>query len=198
MAVGILASPTRALRMGYDYARGGVNIEDPALLAVCPTLADPGRAPPGKHTVKIIGFQPYDLPEGPQHWDDIKEEVSPANSPTCAATPPTSPTTRSSPARRKPARPRAHEPHNWHGSCHGGAQNAAQSGNLRPVPGFATHRMPIPGLYQTGSTTHPRRLDLGRPRTQRRRRPAEGFRHQPGRRGRATGRGARLVAAAPA
>jgi phytoene dehydrogenase-like protein len=46
-------------------------------------------------------------------------------------------------------------PHNWHGSCHGGAQNAAQSANMRPVPGWAAHRMPIAGLYQTGSTTHP-------------------------------------------
>jgi phytoene dehydrogenase-like protein len=46
-------------------------------------------------------------------------------------------------------------PHNWHGSCHGGAQNAAQSGPFRPVPGWAAHRMPIAGLYQTGSTTHP-------------------------------------------
>ena len=25
----------------------------------------------------------------------------------------------------------------------------------RPVPGYAQHRMPIPGLYQTGATTHP-------------------------------------------
>jgi phytoene dehydrogenase-like protein len=31
----------------------------------------------------------------------------------------------------------------------------AQSGPLRPVPGFAQHRLPIAGLYQTGSTTHP-------------------------------------------
>ena len=30
-----------------------------------------------------------------------------------------------------------------------------QSGGLRPAPGWATHRMPIPGLYQTGGTTHP-------------------------------------------
>jgi phytoene dehydrogenase-like protein len=45
--------------------------------------------------------------------------------------------------------------HNWHGTCHGGAQNAAQSGGLRPVPGWAQHRMPIPGLYQTGATTYP-------------------------------------------
>ena len=26
---------------------------------------------------------------------------------------------------------------------------------LRPAAGWAQHRMPIPGLYQTGSTTHP-------------------------------------------
>jgi phytoene dehydrogenase-like protein len=46
-------------------------------------------------------------------------------------------------------------PHNWHGSCHGGAQNAAQAAALRPAAGWAQHRMPIAGLYQTGSTTHP-------------------------------------------
>jgi len=46
-------------------------------------------------------------------------------------------------------------PHNWHGTCHGGAQSPAQSAGLRPAPGWAQHRMPIAGLYQTGSTTHP-------------------------------------------
>jgi phytoene dehydrogenase-like protein len=45
--------------------------------------------------------------------------------------------------------------HNWHGSCHGGDLSSAQSETLRPVPGYAQHRMPIPGLYQTGATTHP-------------------------------------------
>ena len=29
------------------------------------------------------------------------------------------------------------------------------SGGNRPVPGWAAHRMPIAGLYQTGGTTHP-------------------------------------------
>ncbi|HZR57985.1 MAG TPA: hypothetical protein VFA74_14010, partial [Terriglobales bacterium] len=46
-------------------------------------------------------------------------------------------------------------PHNWHGSCHAGAWGPSQSGNMRPVPGWAQHRMPIPGLYQTGATTFP-------------------------------------------
>jgi phytoene dehydrogenase-like protein len=26
---------------------------------------------------------------------------------------------------------------------------------MRPMPGWAQHRMPIPGLYQTGATTFP-------------------------------------------
>ncbi len=45
--------------------------------------------------------------------------------------------------------------HNWHGSCHGGDMSPEQMGDRRPVPGWAQHRMPIPGLYQTGATTHP-------------------------------------------
>ncbi len=34
---------------------------------------------------------------------------------------------------------------------------------MRPVPGWAQHRMPIPGLYQTGGTTHPGGGANGRP-----------------------------------
>ena len=41
------------------------------------------------------------------------------------------------------------------GTFHGGDRTMPQSGALRPVPGWAQHRMPIPGLYQTGGTTHP-------------------------------------------
>jgi len=156
MTVGCLSHPTRALRMGYDYARGIVNLDDPVLLAVCPTVVDPGRAPPGKHTVKVIGFQPYDLAQGPQHWDEIKELVSEANLNYLRRFA-TNLTDDRILARfvESPLDLERMNPHNWHGSCHGGAQNAAQSGPLRPVPGWAGHRMPISGLYQTGSTTHP-------------------------------------------
>jgi len=45
--------------------------------------------------------------------------------------------------------------HNWHGSCHAGDHDLAQSGAFRPVYGWAQHRMPIEGLYQTGATTNP-------------------------------------------
>src|SRR5450759_4293978 len=46
-------------------------------------------------------------------------------------------------------------PHMIHGTFHGGDRGLAQSGTLRPVPGWGQYRMPIPGLYQTGGTTHP-------------------------------------------
>ena len=42
-----------------------------------------------------------------------------------------------------------------HGAFHGGDRSLSFSGRNRPVPGWADHRMPIPGLYQTGGTTHP-------------------------------------------
>ena len=41
-----------------------------------PSIGDPSQAPPGHHTIKIIGMQPYDLKEGPQHWDNIKHQVA--------------------------------------------------------------------------------------------------------------------------
>jgi phytoene dehydrogenase-like protein len=45
--------------------------------------------------------------------------------------------------------------HMWHGTIHGGDRSWPNDGPRRPVPGWAQHRMPIPGLYQTGATTHP-------------------------------------------
>ena len=46
-------------------------------------------------------------------------------------------------------------PHMWHGTIHGGDRGIAFDGPNRPAPGWAQHRMPIGGLYQTGATTHP-------------------------------------------
>ena len=156
IACAMLSEPTRALRMGYDFARGVANVDEPVLLAVSPTIGDPTQAPPGHHTIKIIGMQPYDLKEGPEHWDSIKDEVAEANlnwlrkfSPNLTADKILATVVES------PLDLERRNPHNWRGSCHGGAQNAAQAAALRPAPGWAQHRMPIPGLYQTGSTTHP-------------------------------------------
>jgi phytoene dehydrogenase-like protein len=156
IAAAMLSTPTRALRMGYDFACGVANTEEPVLLAVCPTIADASQAPPGHHILKVLGMQPYDLKEGPAHWDTIKERVSEANLNWLRRFA-TNLTNDKILARvvESPLDLERRNPHNWHGSCHAGAQNAAQSAALRPAPGWAQHRMPIAGLYQTGATTHP-------------------------------------------
>jgi phytoene dehydrogenase-like protein len=156
IACAMLSTPTRALRMAYDFARGVANVEEPVLLAVSPSIGDPSQAPPSHHTLKIIGMQPYELKEGPAHWDNIKDEVAQANLDWLRRFSPNL-TDDKILARviESPLDLERRNPHNWRGSCHGGAQNAAQAAMLRPAAGWAQHRMPIPGLYQTGSTTHP-------------------------------------------
>jgi phytoene dehydrogenase-like protein len=153
---GILASPYRALRFGYDDARGHVNLEEPPLQVICCSIADPSRTPPGMHTLKVIGWQPYQLKEGPEHWDKIKYDVSDANLKYLRRFAPNL-TEDKILARfvESPLDLERMNPHFWHGSAHAGAQSASQTGPLRPMAGWAQHRMPIPGLYQTGACTHP-------------------------------------------
>jgi phytoene dehydrogenase-like protein len=155
-AAGTAGSVDRMLRVGSDFARGIVATDEPVLLVLCQTVADPTRAPEGRHTLKVVGFQPYELPEGPQRWDEIEDEVSAANlehlrrfAPNLADDAVLARVVES------PLGLERFNAHNWHGSCHGGDQGPSQSGALRPTPRWAGHRTPIPGLYQTGATTHP-------------------------------------------
>ena len=156
VAVGVPHSVERMLRIDLDFALGRVALDDPPLLVLCPTVADPSRAPDGQHTVKVVGFQPYELPEGSGRWDEIRHRVATANLEHLRRyAPGFTAEAILAEAVKSPLDLERMNAHNWHGSCHGGDQDPAQSGAMRPVPGWATHRMPIPGLYQTGSTTHP-------------------------------------------
>jgi phytoene dehydrogenase-like protein len=153
---GLLVNSRRALRFGYDDARGEVNLEDPPLQVICCSVADPTRAPTGMHTLKVTGWQPYDLRQGPEHWDEIKYRVVDANLKFLQRYSPNL-TDDKILARfvESPLDLERMNPHFWHGSAHAGAQSASQVGAMRPMPGWAQHRMPIEGLYQTGATTHP-------------------------------------------
>jgi len=157
VASGTADSVDRLLRVGWDVRRGALALDEPPLLVVCATTADPERAPDGQHTLKVIGFHPYELADGgPERWDDVKEDVSRANLDQLRRYAPnlTDDTILATLVKSPVDLERLNE-HNWRGSCHGGEMSPAQSGALRPVPGWAEHRLPIAGLYQTGSTTHP-------------------------------------------
>jgi phytoene dehydrogenase-like protein len=156
MAVGIPHSAERLLRVEYDFLTGKVALDDPPLLVVCPTVSDPGRAPDGNHTLKVMGFHPYELPEGPEHWDEIQDEVAAAHLEHMRRyAPNVTDDTILARSVKSPLELERINSHNWHGSCHAGDQDIAQSGGFRPVYGWAQHRMPIEGLYQTGATTYP-------------------------------------------
>jgi phytoene dehydrogenase-like protein len=152
----LLTRPERVLSMNYENSRGELNLEDPILQIVSPSVADPSRAPAGGHTVKIEGTLPYALKEGPQHWDNVKEQVAESFF---------NHITRFAPNftqdkilgkfLESPVDIERMNPAMWLGSAHHGANNAAQTGAMRPVPGWAQYRMPISGLYQTGACTAP-------------------------------------------
>jgi phytoene dehydrogenase-like protein len=156
VASGTASSPERELRLSQDFRTGHVDLDDPTLLVLCATVDDSSRAPAGRHTLKIVSMCPYDLPEGPEHWDTIKDEVADAHLRQLRRFAPNlTDDTILARVVRSPLDLERFNSHNWHGSCHGGDLSPAQSDDLRPVPGWAAHRMPIPGLYQTGGTTHP-------------------------------------------
>jgi len=156
VTMGGLESLDALRRMLVAFRAGRLDLEEPIVLAITPTVIDPSRAPSGKHTLKLISFLPYELAEGPEHWDTIKEQVADRLFESLAPL-----TTNLSPRivlgrhvdspldleRRNPA--------NWRGSCHGGASTPEQSGYFRPVEGWSSYRTPIAGLYQTGACTHP-------------------------------------------
>ncbi len=156
VTMGSLESLEALSTMLTAFREGRLDLSEPVFLTITPTLIDTTRAPAGKHTFKVISFLPYELAEGPGHWDRIKEDVSATLFDRLARL-----STNLSPRivlaqhvdspldleRRNPA--------NWRGSCHGGASSPEQSGFYRPVKGWSSYRTPVAGLYQTGACTHP-------------------------------------------
>src|SRR5919201_710435 len=152
VASGIAPSVDRLLRIGPDAERGLLADDDPVLLVVCASVADPSRAPEGRHVLKVIGFQPYELAHGgAAHWDEVKDVAAERNLAQLRRFAPNL-TDETILARvvKSPLDLERMNAHNWHGTCHGGDLGPAQSGALRFAP-----RTPIAGLFQTGATTHP-------------------------------------------
>jgi phytoene dehydrogenase-like protein len=148
-----LASLERTL---IAFRAGRLDVEEPVVLALTPTVIDPSRAPVGKHTFKLISFLPYELVEGPEHWDAVKEDV--ADRLFDALAPLATNLSQRIVLGRHVESPldlERRNPANWRGSCHGGASTPDQSGCYRPVEGWSSYRTPIDRLYQTGACTHP-------------------------------------------
>ena len=145
VSAGLAGFPRDVIEYGRAL-RDGRYVEDPAwLLVATPTLVDPSRAPEGRHTVKFLCAQSYGFPERKEAQADRQLERLRQVA------------TFDFDARlvKAPEDIEAANEHMIRGTFHGGNRTYPQSGALRPAPGWASHRMPLEGLYQTGGTTHP-------------------------------------------
>jgi phytoene dehydrogenase-like protein len=154
-----LGTPAGFARQVDAHGRGEADATDPWLLVVDQTVVDPGRAPDGGATFKILTVAPYERSDG-RDWAEAKEEYGAALLDL---------------VRRRatgldeadilawraesPVDVARHNPHNVGGSCHGG--EFLLDGEV--LPGWPTYRTHIPGLFLTGATTHPGGSVSGRP-----------------------------------
>jgi phytoene dehydrogenase-like protein len=156
---GGLGSPEGLRRQVDACLTGDTDLEDPWLLLVSSTVADPARAPGG--ILKLLTIAPS-RPPAAETWDAGASEtyasrlveiaaaaVEGLSDADILATLPESPTGL---ARRNA--------HNIGGSCHGGE---FLLGDGEVVPGWRSYRAGVPGLYLTGSTAHPGGSVSGRP-----------------------------------
>jgi phytoene dehydrogenase-like protein len=156
VSAGVAGWPEQIVRMGRDVKEGRLVRDGAWLLFPAPTVADSSRAPDGQHTVKVLGMQPYDPGGGPGRWLALREEIAAVHLEHLRrAAPNMVPESILAQLIVSPPDLERSNPHMWHGTFHGGDRSLAHSGDLRPAAGWAQHRMPIPGLYQTGGTTHP-------------------------------------------
>ncbi len=156
VSAGLAGWPEDVIQMGADLRAGRFIEEPPWVLVATPTLADPGRAPAGQHTVKLLSPQVYQLPAGMGDWAAVKHEHARRTLDRLRqAAPGFTDEVILASLVKSPADIEDSNLHMINGAFHGGNRGPAFSAALRPAPGWASHRMPIPGLYQTGGTTHP-------------------------------------------
>jgi phytoene dehydrogenase-like protein len=142
------------------FGRGETFTADPWVLMVCSTIADPDRAPDGQGTAKLLTIAPHGL-RGGRDWAAEKGRYAQRLVDRVASTVGgMSATDVLAAVAEGPEDLERRNRHNLGGSCHGG-EVLGDDGSV--LPGWPDHRLPVPGLYQTGATAHPGGSVSGRP-----------------------------------
>ena len=123
------------------------------LMVVIPSAADPSQCPAGKATLWASAFVPADFTDG-SAWPCANEKVADAVFETLEQF---APGITASLIGRKITGPSDWEARlgNRAGNPNHLDMTIDQLFTLRPAPGFARYRTPIPGLYLSGAGTHP-------------------------------------------
>jgi phytoene dehydrogenase-like protein len=143
-----LAPGIAQIERAFDAAKYGEVSDAPYIEACIPTLADPTLAPAGLHSMSIwIQYVPY---RGAIDGQRIRELALGRLSEFA-------PNLRDLVLDAQVLLPRDFEERAQltEGHLYGGDMTLAQAFFLRPIPGFAQYRTPIPRLYLCGAATHP-------------------------------------------
>lgn len=158
----LIADSVRQVEIAHsEPSVGNIPDSDPSMYVVQPTMLDPSMAPPGKHTVWIEFFAPYQIAgaegtglNGTGWTDELKNKVADRVIDKLADYAPNVKTATIARRVESPAEL--------------GARLGAYKGNyyhidmtldqmifFRPLPELANYKTPIEGLFLTGAGTHP-------------------------------------------
>jgi phytoene dehydrogenase-like protein len=141
------------LEKAFDAAKYGDYARQPYLDVTIPSLLDPGLAPAGKHVMSIyVQYAPYHLKAG--SWQEKREALAKTVIETLAGY---APNLKNTILHTQILTPLDLEmiyglPE---GNPNHGEMTLDQFLYMRPVPGWAQYRTPVPGLYLCGAGTHP-------------------------------------------
>jgi phytoene dehydrogenase-like protein len=148
----LLAPSLQYLERAYNHAKYGEYSSAPAMEITVPTINDPGLAPSGKHVLSaIVQYAPYALKSG---WPDQRQSFTDVCLDTLESV---APGLRGSVLEAELVTPVdiEREYRNEGGHWHHGELAFDQFFMVRPVPGAAQHRTPLPGLFLCGAGCHP-------------------------------------------
>jgi phytoene dehydrogenase-like protein len=148
----LLAPSLDYLERAYNHSKYGEYSSAPAMEITVPTVNDPGLAPPGKHVVSaIVQYAPYAL-KGTWHTErgrfldlciGLLDRLAPGFAGAIVHAELLTPADIEQEFRISG------------GHWHHGDLAFDQFFMVRPVPGAAQHRTPLPGLYLCGAGCHP-------------------------------------------
>ncbi|HWP34852.1 MAG TPA: NAD(P)/FAD-dependent oxidoreductase [Thermodesulfobacteriota bacterium] len=141
------------IERAYDDAKYGRPSAAPVLECTIPSVVDPTVAPPGRHLMSIfVQYAPYALREG--SWEGLREAFADR----CfALLDEYAPNFSRSVVARQVLTPVDLERifNLTGGNIFQGAMIPSQLFSFRPVPGYASYRTPVRGLYLCGAAAHP-------------------------------------------
>ncbi len=141
------------LQRAYDCVKYGEFSPHPYLDVMIPTLLDPSLAPSGQHVMSITAkYAPYHLRHG--DWNTRREAFGDVVVDTLCEY---APKVRDAIRHRRVLTPPDLEAAYGlpEGNPSHGEMTLDQFFHMRPIPGYARYRAPVPGLYLCGAGCHP-------------------------------------------